>query len=192
MGILVHRSSRILRAKGGISKYVTPGCSILAGCMQSTAWARVVLYDLLEAAHSRFAVRIQSWVDHLAQRSHGMHNGQGQRQQVIEASIGAGSPIAKGMTLKGCKVSGSKSVILATDSDLAAMVQEGINREAGILLPILQTARDLGIDSGFSRRRRIPTAGSRVKKSGAKLKKLLQLSKLTTKARRLFRTGVVP
>ena len=37
MGILVHRNSRILRAKGGITKYVTPGCSILAGCMQSTA-----------------------------------------------------------------------------------------------------------------------------------------------------------
>ena len=96
------------------------------------------------------------------------------------------------MALKGCKVSGSKSVILATDSDLAAMVQEGINREAGILLSIVQAARDLGIDSGFSRRRRIPTAGSRVKKSGAKLKRLLQLSKITTKARRLFRTGVVP
>ena len=96
------------------------------------------------------------------------------------------------MALKGCKVSGSKSVILATDPELAILVQEGINREAGILLPIVQTARDLGIDSGFSRRRRIPTAGSRVKKSVAKLKRLLQLSKITTKARRLFRTGVVP
>jgi hypothetical protein len=79
MGILVHRSSRILRAKGGVSKHVTPGCSILPCCMQSTAWARVVLYDLLEEAHSRFAVSIQSWVDDLTQRSHGMHNGQGQR-----------------------------------------------------------------------------------------------------------------
>jgi hypothetical protein len=62
MGILVHRSARILRANGGVSKYVTPGCSILAGCMQSTAWARVVLYDLLEEAHNRFTVSIQSWV----------------------------------------------------------------------------------------------------------------------------------
>jgi hypothetical protein len=52
IGILVHRSSRILLAKGGISRYVTPGCSILAGCMQSTAWATVVLHDLLEAAPS--------------------------------------------------------------------------------------------------------------------------------------------
>ena len=50
LGILVHRSSRMLRAKGCGSPYVTPGCSILAGCVQSTAWARVVLYDLLEAA----------------------------------------------------------------------------------------------------------------------------------------------
>ena len=160
--------------------------------MHSTAWASVVLYDLPEAAHSRFAVSIQSWVDDLTQRSHGMHNGQAQRQQVIEASIGAGSLIAKGMARKGCKVSGSKSVMLATDQDLATAVQEGINREAGILLPIVQTARGLGIDSGFSKRRRVPTAGSRVKTSGAKLKKLLQLSRITTKARRLFRTGVVP
>jgi hypothetical protein len=76
LGILVHRSSRILRAKGGVSGYVSPGCSILAGCMQSTAWARVVLYDLLERAHSQFAVNIQSWVDDLTQRAHGMHNGQ--------------------------------------------------------------------------------------------------------------------
>jgi hypothetical protein len=192
IGILIHRSSRILRAKGGISRYITPGCSILAGCMQSTAWARVVLYDLLEAAHYRFALSIQSWVDDLIQRSHGMHNGQGQRQQVIEASIGAGSRIAKGMALKGCKVSGSKSVILATDPELASLVQAGISKEAGILLPIVQMARDLGIDSGFSKRRRILTACSRVKKSSAKLKKLLQLSKITTKARILFRTGVVP
>ena len=121
-----------------------------------------------------------------------MHNGQGQRQQVIEASIGAGSLIAKGMARKGCKVSGSKFVIRATDQDLATAVQEGIHREAGILLPIVQTARDLGIDSGFSKRRREPTASSRVKKSGAKLKRLLQLSKITTMSRRLFRTGVVP
>ena len=121
-----------------------------------------------------------------------MHNGQGQRQQVIEASIGAGSLIAKGMARKGCKVSGPKFVIRATDQDLATAVQEGIHREAGILLPIVQTARDLGIDSGFSKRRREPTASSRVKKSGAKLKRLLQLSKITTMSRRLFRTGVVP
>jgi ribonuclease HI len=121
-----------------------------------------------------------------------MHNGQGQRQQVIEASIGAGSLIAKGMALKGCKVSGPKSLILATDPELASLVQAGISKEGGILLPIIQTARDLGIDRGFSKRRRILTAGSMVKKSSAKLKKLLQLSKITTKARRLFRTGVVP
>ena len=50
LGILVYRSSRMLRAKGCGSPCVAPGCSILAGCMQSTAWARVVLYDLLEAA----------------------------------------------------------------------------------------------------------------------------------------------
>jgi hypothetical protein len=121
-----------------------------------------------------------------------MHNGLNQRQLVIEASIGAGSLIAKGMSIKGCKISVSKSVILATDQDLATAVQVGIHQAAGILLPIVQTARDLGIDSGFSRRRRLPTARGRVKKSGAKLKKLLQLSKITTKARRLFRTGVVP
>ena len=52
LGILVHRGSRVLRANGAVSDYVTPGCSILAGRMQSTAWARVVLYDLLEAAPS--------------------------------------------------------------------------------------------------------------------------------------------
>ena len=133
MGILAHNSSRILRAKGGISKYVIPRCSMLAGCMQTTAWARVVLYDLLEAAHSSFAVSIQSWVYDLTQRSHGMHNGQAQRRQVIEASIWAGSLIAKGMALKGCKVSGSKSVILATDSDLATVAsadEEGSPRQA--------------------------------------------------------------
>ena len=152
----------------------------MAGCMQSTAWARVVLYDLLEEAHTRFAVSIQSWVDDLTQRSHGMHNGQAQRQQVIDASIGAGALIAQGMANKGCKVSGSKSVILATDLELATAVQAGIHQAAGLLLPIVQSARDLGIDSGFSKRRRLPTAGSRVKKSGAKLKKLLQLSKITT------------
>ena len=173
MGILVHRSGRILRANGGVSGYVTPGCSILAGCMQSTAWARVVLYDLLQEAHNRFSVSIQSWVDDLTQRSHGMHNGQAQRQQVILASIGAGALIAQGMSSKGCKVSISRSVILATDQELAAAVQAGIHQEAGILLPIVQSARDLGIDIGFGRCRRLPTASSRVKKSGAKLKKLL-------------------
>ena len=120
-----------------------------------------------------------------------MHNGQAQRQQVILASIGAGALIAQSTSSKGCKVSISKSVILATDQELAAAVQAGIYQEAGILLPIVQSARDLGIDSGFGRRRRLPTAGSRVKKSGAKFKKLLQLSRFTTKARRLFRTGVV-
>jgi hypothetical protein len=111
---------------------------------------------------------------------------------VIEASIGAGSLIAKGMAREGCKVSGTKSVILATDPELAIQVQLGIQQAAGVLLPIVQTARDLGIDSGFSKRRRLPTAASRVKKSTAKLKRLQVLSKITTKARRLFRTGVVP
>jgi hypothetical protein len=106
--------------------------------------------------------------------------------------MGAGTLIAKGMADKGCKVSHSKSVILATDSELASLVQQGIMQGAGICLPIVQTARDLGIDSGFSKRRRIPTAAGRVKKSLAKLKRLQVLATVTSKARRLYRTGVIP
>ena len=86
-GVLVHRSSSVSRAEGAVSQYLRPTSSIIAGCMQSTSWARVVLYDLLEEVHKKFSVTIHSWVDVMTQRSNGLHKGKVERDKVVKAMV---------------------------------------------------------------------------------------------------------
>jgi hypothetical protein len=191
LGMMVHRSSRVLRAEGAVSQYLKPTSSIIAGCMQSTSWARVVMYDLLEEAHNRFPVTIQSWVDDMTQRTHGQHKGSEERDKVAQAMVEAGSLVATGMKAKGCRVNIGKSFILASDSDLASRIQKGIEDKTGTTLHKVQVARDLGIDSGFAKRRRLPTAKGRMCKGVHKLKRLSMISRITIKSRKLFRTGVI-
>ena len=120
--------------------------------MKPTSWARVALYDLLEEVHNRLPVTIQSWVDDMTQRTHGQHKGAAERDKVVQAMVEAGALVATGMKLKGCKVNIEKSLILASDDDLACRIQQGIQEKAGITLPKVQVARDLGIDGGLGKK----------------------------------------
>ena len=71
LGIMIHRTPRVLRARGEFGGAVAPHRSILAGCMQSVCWSRLVLWAVIDQAHRDFGpVRVQTWVDDMAQRTH--------------------------------------------------------------------------------------------------------------------------
>eukprot|EP00972_Heterocapsa_arctica_P022109 3252867-Heterocapsa_arctica.AAC.1 len=68
----MHLATRVLKCQGFFSDWIVPIRSILAGCVQSVAWSRVYLFDLLEKIHRDFfPSTIHSWVDDLRQRQSG-------------------------------------------------------------------------------------------------------------------------
>ena len=54
LGMLVHTAGRVLSAEGLLSQAMFAQISIIAGCMQSTSWAKGILYNLLDGATRRF------------------------------------------------------------------------------------------------------------------------------------------
>ena len=84
LGLIVHRSSRVLSIEETCSLPVVPHRSLVAGCMQSVAWTRCFLFDVLAEVHARYRPNLQvhRWVDDLSQR------GQGPRAVVLQQSPG--------------------------------------------------------------------------------------------------------
>eukprot|EP00974_Lingulodinium_polyedra_P090402 8766980-Lingulodinium_polyedra.AAC.1 len=58
-GVWVHRAQRVVKTAFGASAPIRPWCSILAGCTQSTSWARCTLHDILAEAHAAFMPRVR-------------------------------------------------------------------------------------------------------------------------------------
>ena len=55
MAIMNHMAARLISANGSYSNYIMPSdTSILAGCTQSTCWAKCLLYDIMSFAHSKY------------------------------------------------------------------------------------------------------------------------------------------
>eukprot|EP00975_Prorocentrum_lima_P006837 1470161-Prorocentrum_lima.AAC.1 len=51
LGLAVHVAARMVVFDGCVGEAVLPTHGILAGCMQSVAWTRVLLWEVLDRLH---------------------------------------------------------------------------------------------------------------------------------------------
>ena len=59
-------ATRVIRAQGWLSRPIVPGCSVAAGEGAGTHMAKIMLYDILEWYHGRWAqLPIKQWLDDL-------------------------------------------------------------------------------------------------------------------------------
>eukprot|EP00974_Lingulodinium_polyedra_P033074 3181163-Lingulodinium_polyedra.AAC.1 len=56
-GVWAHRAQRVVKTDFGASQPIKPRRSILAGCTQSTSWARCTLHDVLASVHAAYLPR---------------------------------------------------------------------------------------------------------------------------------------
>eukprot|EP00974_Lingulodinium_polyedra_P072049 6973687-Lingulodinium_polyedra.AAC.1 len=57
--VWVRRAQRVIKTDLGASRPIRPWCSILAGCMQSTSWARCTLRDILASVRAAYLPRVR-------------------------------------------------------------------------------------------------------------------------------------
>ena len=177
MGLKVHTGNRYIISDGCVSEPIPMrGKSILAGCMQSVAWTRFFLHDLLEHVHRAYRpISVQSWVDDLAQRI------QGAQEIVHQKTVAATCDIVKGLSKIGCKVSVGKTVMLVSNPKLAKLICASLKSQ-GIHIKEVASARDLGGDATLAKRRRTGTFNARIIKGRLKAQKLQALIRIDKKS----------
>eukprot|EP00959_Pyramimonas_sp_CCMP1952_P055842 1166966-Pyramimonas_sp.AAC.1 len=80
---------RALEVGGFVSVIIDPGCSILAGCMQSMSWVEIYVYELLDVTHVHDRpVHVKAYVDDITPSMVGQH------EQVLSSLVPAAVNLA--------------------------------------------------------------------------------------------------
>ena len=112
LGLQMATAPRRIRAGRGVSKQLHPQRSLIAGCGQAVDCSRLALYEVLEAAHSRYKpLQLQTWVDDLGHQEHGV-------ERVVEARMVAVSRQLVGSLRAEGFVMSDKSALLASNTRL--------------------------------------------------------------------------
>ena len=183
VGIKVHMAARTLVVQKEAALPVLPTTSIGAGCMQSVPWVRTYLYQLLEDLHSEYmpVTKVQTWIDDMRQKSIGP-------KEVAKVSVSrAANQLTDGLGKLGCKVA-PKSILRCTSKNLREQVLAGLK----VKVSHSPTVRDLGIDSGCGRQRRLPTFKARQAKGYHRLRAIKKIIKVDKRGRKLLHTGAKP
>ena len=137
---------------------MAPLGSILAGCTQSTTWAKLYLHDILEQAHKDyFPAQIETWVDDLHQSSTGT------RTVVARSMVGASVFLRDRLQALGCSFA-PKSFVVATSQAMAAEISQLLQTE-DVVLRVPTSGKDLGLDTTMGRFRRRGTVKNRTEKA---------------------------
>jgi len=114
IGMIVHTSPRILKDRHAVSLPCQAYTGILAGDTQANAFAKCILYDVLDHIHGRWpGPGPFSYVDDLAQTTRGYE------PDIMQTLGPAGVCMAKKLQQAGCVIS-SKSVLVASNARLGA------------------------------------------------------------------------
>ncbi len=186
LGLQAHCGGRILQANGAVTTPIGNfDTSILAGCMQSTIFARIFLYHILDDIHKQWPMAgPKQHVDDLSQTVYG--NDEFVEKQLTESGI----QLACNLHAAGLVIS-PKTVIIPKSSKAAQNVARALESK-GFSVRLAADARDLGIDSTAGRKRCVKLQNSRLKKARLRGKRIRILAKTNAKAKRLTHTGMIP
>ena len=184
LGMLVHTAARTLCLNDATSTPSMPWTSILAGCMQSMAFAKVFLQGMLSDLNAKYSpTSFESWVDDVNQSTAGP-------KAIVrtQAPAAARSFVVAARAL-GCRIS-SKSTIVASSLELARHVQKQL--APYVRVEVATHGRDLGIDYSATKRRSIHVFAKRMKLAKARLRRIKAIAKKHKEAKKLVKTGFKP
>ena len=187
LGILAHRSARVVTLDGASSQPVVPQRSLLAGCFQSVSWTRLYFYELLDEAHRKLqGTFVRTWVDDTTSTTRGPTEG-----FVVEQTVRAGCLLAKGLVDLGGKINFDKTFLQASSTRLGKAIQAELKKE-GVAIRLAITIRDLGCDATLGKRRRLTTFKERGSKAAARMARIGWLVRVHKGCRKLVQTGAKP
>ena len=183
LGMQLHVAPRCINVLGTTLPGVDPSNGIVAGCGQANAWARVVLYDVLEFVH-RAAPQLGplQYVDDLAQSARGSY------RDVASQLPHAALMLKRELEEAKCTVSAKKCVLIASTPALGRKVAR-LCRALGVQVKYEAQARDLGLGTAGEGRRTAKVMNSRFNKGAKRCFRISRLARASSTASKLHRTG---
>ena len=187
LGIIMHMAPRLLRTYNFIPGLVQPRNGIIAGCSQSTAFARVLLHGVLGRIHDSpwyGMVSIRSFVDDIR------HTGRGKPPHLLHQMRDTAILLAEALRGIKCKIS-TKSVCISNRKKLKQEMVD-ILKGQGVTIQAVSSAPDLGVEAGGGHRRFTGVIRSRYGGTKPRADRAAWLNTKNKKARALYGTGVFP
>ena len=157
-------------------RFLTEGCSGLAGCGQGNHAARLALYDILQKSHELHpSTTTAQWVDDLAQRT------QSSPSEVVNKAVAA-LHLVRDLQEDKLAVA-SKSVVIATTPNNAKQVVSALAKH-DIHIQEASQAKDLSLDMSRARKSMRRTMSKRRAKAGRRTIRCARFHKSTSKQSR--------
>ena len=121
-GLIMHMCPRVLKAYDHYEPCCSPSNGIIAGCTQSTYWARMFLFAVMKTAVESFPQTLRTFIDDVSQKVHTE-----EEDSMAEIMVPAATALAKGFTDLGCVIS-DKTVIVTRSKTSMKKIQDGLRR----------------------------------------------------------------
>ena len=196
LALSMHRAPRLLQMAGISSCAILPLLSILQGCTHSSRFAKLVTWrpieragkdvqDIRDVDRSLARVSSSTFVDDVAQ-----------------LAIGSRSAVSRALTIAGISfvasvkrfrlAISSKSLVVASDLQLAKLISCTVHREAQVKLTACSSGRDLGLTLTGKPKRNTSLQDNRMLKTRNRLRRIAPLARSLKAARKLIATGALP
>jgi len=186
---------RLLRAAGHHSEPMFTNTGVVAGSSHGNHFARIVLHEILQAAHTSPPQRdISAFVDDVRQRGESEHRRNDQWVPDFCLDVLA---LGDRFTAVGFEIS-SKTVLVASSPAIGQRIARVLlSRAAAWHLPSdwkpqQARAKDLGVEAAAGRRRCARLLAARRGKAQARSKRAAWLHKASKKGAQLYRAGAQP
>ena len=189
LSMIEHRAPRMLTHKGIYSKITgIIGRSILPGCPTAPALGRIKMASVDKRSNQVYRHRYTKCHRHIDDATQTTITGNA--GDTIRAATRAGIDFTKAMKEEGVELS-NKSVIMASSNYVAKEVVKELYAE-GVVVKMVSSCDDLGVQTNDSGRRRNATMNKRAEKGSKRCKRLYKVVQANTKARVLIKTGARP
>ena len=186
MGLQMHMAPRLLIVSGVASSLVLPLLSILAGCLHSVNFAKILMHTpISRAVKDGNGARTTTFVDDVAQVAIGSY------KSVLQSIVDAGLAFCYGMRSIKLTIS-PKSVVVSSSPKMSRTISQLINRHARVSIAVKSHARDLGVLNNPTGKRVTGLQKDRLAKAKKRLTKVSKLAKSVRKASVLAYTGALP
>ena len=162
LGLHMHTACRGLKSYNSHPGHTMPTNGIIAGCTQSTSFAKVLLmetmqnmYDSMNIGHVKYEAQLRTFVDDIRITVRGT-------QKHIYNQYKEGLPkLIQGLRDIGCKIS-TKTIILSSSQDIRLQSHRILPR-TGVRAQRAMAGKDLGICTTAGGRRSVAVLSKRIK-----------------------------
>ena len=165
LGLHMHMAPRAIRAYGHYAVVPHFSNGIIAGCTQSTFWARLFLYAILRKHANAPGIHIRSFLDDISQRAVS-----DSKEGLTVALTNAGTALANDLVASGCLIS-QKTTVLAKTLDTRLAIVRGMGMRH-VYVSSGTYAKDLGVGTNLGGKRITRFVAQRILKAKGRVKRI--------------------